>query len=255
MTRLLLLVLLLSISVWFISPVIQFGQVDPLALVVGVVAIWFVWQETRRNNTPIVQVLECQGSEVYEIGGRFQQFRVLLHNRGISLWNVTVTVCFNHGSHGHTCAYELPPKKHTNGDNAGEFARGMQAEYELTLKKPLSPFALAMRDSLLKLENAGKQKAKICVYSQGYLAYSIPIGSFVDRTKGRWNQFAGKINGRFEKTVERPGMCPLLIAPKYVPTFLTLEDKLTYFVWALKQDSQREREGSAGQTNGTPAAV
>jgi hypothetical protein len=246
MTRLLLLVLLLFVSLWLISPIIHLGEVDPLALVVGVVAIWFVWQENRRNNTPIVRVRECEGSSVQESsrndGQIFQQFRILLQNCGVSLWNVKVAIRFKHKNYGGTCSYELTPKSPVEANDTVEFARGMLAEYELNSDKFSSSLGLAMRASLTKLENAGKQEAKICVYSQGYLACSIPIGNFQDRIKGQWNRFAYKVNGLFEKTVERPGLCPLLIVPRYVPTFLAFEDKLTYFIWALKQDAERERE-------------
>ena len=241
MKRLLLLVLLLFISLWLISPIIHFGEVDPLALVVGVVAIWFVWQENRRNNTPIIRVRECEGSEHYGNDGQIsQRFRVLLHNRGISLWNMTVVICFKHKNYSGDCSYELIPKNPVEANDAIEFARGMLAEYELNSDKFSSSLGLAMRASLTKLENAGKQEAKICVYSQGYLACSIPIGNFGDRIKGQWNRFAYKINSLFKKTVERPGMCPVLLTPRYVPMFLTLEDKLTYFILALKQEAEQD---------------
>jgi hypothetical protein len=83
---------LLLVSIWLVSPLIQFGTIDPMALVVGIVAIWFVWQETRRNNTSIVRVTECEGAghQSYENNSQFfGQLRIKVQNQGISLWNIT----------------------------------------------------------------------------------------------------------------------------------------------------------------------
>ena len=134
-----------------------------------------------------------------------------------------------------------------------EFARGMIAEFEITSKKWLPfPNGKEMFVQLFAgLTDARKQRARIVVYSQGYQAYSIAIGGFWDRLKGKWNRLAYKINSRFDKVVENPyakrttspdnpgqatlNNAPMLIQGKILPTFLTLEDKLMAFVWCVRR--------------------
>ena len=77
------------------------------------------------------------------------------------------------------------------------------------------------------------------MYSQRYLAYSIRIGGFWDGVKCRWNRLSQEFNRRFDRTIDRPAQCPLLIPGSIFPTFsLTIEDKLIYFLWALRHEGE-----------------
>jgi hypothetical protein len=249
-----LLISLLLISIWLVSPLIQFGAVDPMALVVGVVAIWFVWEETCRNNTPIVKVTKCEGSgqqSVYENNGKFfQQLRITVHNRGISLWNVGVAVEFWMEDRGsmrwflspHVDENSPPPNESPGGPV--EFARGMVAEYSIKSYKCTRP---GIFEPFFRLKDAGKQQAGICVFSQGNLAYRVRVGGGWDRLKSRWNRFAHSINSRFDKTIEQPGEpCPLLVEGGILPTFFVLEHGIMSFVRGLKSEQQLNAAGTAG---------
>jgi hypothetical protein len=97
-----------------------------------------------------------------------------------------------------------------------------------------------MVNFIRQLEDTRKQKARICIYSQGYLAYSIRIGGFWDRAKGRWNKWAFSINRRFEKTVERHGDIPLIKEFKPLPTFLCLENALMNFARETTRDYENK---------------
>lgn len=235
---------ILLISLRLAAPVFQFGPADPLALVVGVVAIWFVWQETKRNNTPIVKIKECKGfsqQSVYENNGQlFHEVSVVLENRGVSLWNMSVAVQFRGADESGmspddsgTFLFQLSPKVDRDSDpeqpplGRVEFARGMFAEYAIKSYKIQERGGGAY---LGKLRDCWKQKARICVYSQGYLACSVRVGGFWDWIKGCWNRFAYKVNRHFEKTIERPGQVPLLKAPEIIPTFSVLDHGLMYFI-------------------------
>src|ERR1035441_5457089 len=83
---------------------VHFGDTDPLALIVGsfatiisLLAFWLTWQETRRSNCPIVKVKACEGTDRRSRQGGWQQsqeFTIVLHNRGISLWEIDVSLEF-----------------------------------------------------------------------------------------------------------------------------------------------------------------
>ncbi len=266
---------------------VEFGAVDPLALVVAsfatvisLLAFWLTWQETRRNNTAIVKVTGCQGTEKRSIQDGWQpsqEFTIVLHNRGISLWDVKVSLEFLGEQGFGSCSYELSPKSKDEdlcanqfiGHKAtptptppheeppAEFARGMIAEFEITSRKlPPVPNSKEMFVQIFSgLTDARKQQAKFTVHSQGYQVCSISIGGFRDRLKGKWNWRANKINSRFDKVIENPyakrgtssnnpgqamlDNAPMRIQGRILPTFLTLEDKLMVFVWLVKQQKQQ----------------
>jgi hypothetical protein len=221
-----------------------------LALVVGIVAIWFVWQETRRNNTAIVRVTECDGAcheSVYENNRQFfQQLRIKVQNQGISLWNMGIAIRFQlEGSGSMTfhlsphCDEQSPPPVEPTGPV--EFARGMIAEYSIKSYKLTLPGSV---ETLLQLKDAGKQQAEICVFSQGNLACTIRVGGRWERIKACWNRMAFRINTRFDKTIERPnGPCPLLIPGKILPTFFVLEYALVNFIRGLRDAVTSEATG------------
>jgi hypothetical protein len=234
---------LLVVSIWLVSPLIQFGAIDPMALVVGIVAIWFVWRETRRSNTAIVKVTECEGSccrSVYENNCQFfQRLRVKVQNQGISLWNMGIAIRFQLDGGGNMTFHlsrhfdeESPEPVEPTGPV--EFARGMIAEYSSKSYK-FTPRGGA--EGLLRLKDARKQKAEICVFSQCNLACTIRVGGRWERLKACWNRLAYRINTRFDKTVERPnGPCPLLIPGKILPTFFVLEYGLANFIRGLREE-------------------
>jgi hypothetical protein len=251
MTGKLLLTSLLLVAVWLLSAIMQFGPTDPMALVVGVVAIWFVWQETRRNNTPIIKVKECEGTgqeSLYENDRKlFHLLRILVQNRGVSLWNMGIAIRFRLHESGTMTFHLSPHVDHNSPPSADcppngpvEFARGMIAEYSIKSYKLVLPGAV---ESLLRLKDARLQAAEICVFSQGNLACAIRVGGPWDRLKARWNRFADNVNRRFEKTIERPqGPCPLLIQPKILPTLFVLEHNLMNFVHGLENEREYNRQ-------------
>lgn len=271
---------------------IHFGDVDPLAFIVAtfatfisLLAFWLTWQETRRNNRPIVKVRACEGKESlsrFDGWQPFPEFTIVLSNRGISLWDVEVWLEVLGEEHG-SFAYQFrrtskderlfgghfigvspsPSPLPLQNNHPTEFARGMITEYQISSKHLYPNVSPEMFiDSFSGIKDIRKQRARITVHSQGYEVYSIPISGAVDRLKGRWNRFAYSINGRFDKVIPKrvltPGNSdqamldnvPWRIQGKILPTFLTLEDKLFFFLWRVRQQKQQPQQPIAStETN------
>ncbi|MEX2121034.1 MAG: hypothetical protein WD847_15690 [Pirellulales bacterium] len=80
------------------------------------------------------------------------------------------------------------------------------------------------------LESPTLQYARLCIYSQGYLAKSIRIGGYRDKLWSMWNAVAYKINRQFETTKEG-----IVWAPKIVPQAQVIHTNLMYFIQALQR--------------------
>ena len=183
---------------------IHFGDTDPVALaialaalVVSVVALWLTWLESQRNNSPIVKVRACRGNKSLSRQHGWQEaqeFVIALHNRGISLWDMTVYLEFRGETVIGGGAYEMSPRSKSEGQlvrlgpltteptpekHPAEFARGMIAEFEITSRK-LYP-GVTSEDFVAwfsQLKDARKQRARITIHSQDFQVWSIPVSGF-----------------------------------------------------------------------------
>lgn len=232
--------------------------VDPVAFVVALVAIWFTWKESRRNNTVILKVRECKGSFVRHItSGEFQLLELWIQNRGISLYNVAVSLGFRgkNGGGWLTCplrsgynepgpeiegAIAIPSKPRTNFTVYPEFARGMVGKFYLNSAEE-EPGA----DRFFRLlEDPGRQNACLNVYAQDYLAYSFRIGGFWDGVKARWNRFAYWFNNLFKHShgpsaPPSPPGTQIIHIPEILPRLVTLDGGIMSFVRGLVRDAER----------------
>ena len=235
---------------------VQFG-IDPVAFAVALMAIWFTWKESRRNNTVILKVRECKGSFVRHITrGDFELFEVWIQNRGISLFNVAVSLGFREkdGSGWLNCplhsgykepgpeiveAVTIPPEHHTYFAEYPEFARGMVGKFYLNSKEE-GPGAERF---LRLLDDPGKQEARLTVYAQDYLAYSFRIGGFGDRVKATWNRFACWFNNLFKHShglspAPSPPGTQIIHIPEILPKFVTLDRGIMSFIKSLGRNAE-----------------
>jgi hypothetical protein len=62
---------------------------DPIAFMAALFAIWFAYHESRRNNSVLVKIIECNHGKLLRRdenhGRRFKHFTIILRNQGISL--------------------------------------------------------------------------------------------------------------------------------------------------------------------------
>jgi hypothetical protein len=212
----------------------QYG-IDPVAFAVALVAIWFTWKESRRNNIPILKGIECKGSSETSIeskGKIVDKFEIWIRNCGMSLYGVRVCLAFQ-GKDGSGWA-TMPLRRSSKYDNEDypEFARGMVGKFSLRSDQ-LTP---GDRSFLNLLKDPAKQKAELSIYSQDYLAYSIRIGNLRETMKRKWNWFAFRFNRLFSHShgTNREGTM-IEHTPTILPEFVTLEHGLMYFVEEIRK--------------------
>lgn len=206
----------------------QYG-VDLMAFVVALVAIWFTWMESRRNNRVILKVLDCNGSseQSIETQGRIvDKFEIWIQNRGISLHGVAVTLNFRPKNGSGHCNLPLRRSSTYDVDDSHEFARGMVGKFYLQSNK--------IRDADMcwfrMLEDPTVQNARLNVYSQDYLAYSLQVGGFKEKAKSKWNRFAFWFNNLFTHVHgKNPEGMPIIHTPELLPYFVTIENAIVYF--------------------------
>jgi len=217
----------------------QYG-VDPIAFAVALVAIWFTWKETRRNNRPILKVLKCDGSSTMSVesqGKLIHNLEVWIQNRGISLYGVRVVLNFREKDGMGQINCDLQRSSVYDKD-CPEFARGMVGAFCLK-SNPLIP-----GDNLFfrMLDNPTKQHACLNVYAQNYLAYSIRIGGFLERAKLKWNRIANWFNGLFtHKHGTSQDGYPMIHIPTILPRFVIIEPQIIYFLREVLRTSEKAK--------------
>jgi hypothetical protein len=216
---------------------------DPFALLVAVLALWYGIRESRRNNCVILKVKDCSyggHQSVDENSGRpFAIFRLLLRNAGIPLYDVHVQLTFQ--EEGGWGLLQCPLTREGNGVVGNDqFQRGMVAEFCLKSYEQNE----GGRRFLSRLKDPTKQRAAFAVYSQGYLAKVFLAGGMWDRCKSRWNRIAETINGLFEREIgKNPEGQPVVTLPRVLPVFATLGIPVERLTASLR----RELESRAGK--------
>jgi len=155
--------------------------VNLLALTVGVVAVWYTIQESRRNNSVILRAKECAFTSTYNEQDERQSFhrlRIVFQNRGIALHDVKVRLVFRVPDRNEIHHIELGRSE--NQRDHDEFAKGMIAEFDLKSYRHRREDG---RDRLALLKDPIKQRAEIQVLSQDYLAYTFRSWSLWERMK------------------------------------------------------------------------
>ena len=166
------------------------------SFIIAVVAIIYTILESRRNNKVIVRIINVSNSycirENENSEKPFNHFLIILKSYGLPLHNMEAKLVFSVENYG-TKSFSLSCAD--NIEQINEFQKGMISEYHLK-SYDLDERGIAM---LADLKDPFNQKAKLNLYSQGYLALSIRIGRIKDQLKSKWNKVAfgtDKIIGR-----------------------------------------------------------
>jgi len=208
---------------------------DPFALFVAVLALWFAIRESRRNSSVVLRVRDCSFSYPQRLdennAQHFGEFRVLIRNEGVALYAPQLRLSFLEIT-GYGIASMTVKRRGGSGDGEGSFQRGMIAEFSI------KSYELDENDIrfLCRLENPAKQKAALCVYSQGYLARAIAVVTWAERIKSLWNKLAVKFNHRhYKKTGEGVEVFQVNPARFQLYTFPTLRFPLESFCDSLRK--------------------
>lgn len=213
---------------------------DLLALIVAVIALWFALRESRRNSSVVLKVQDCRCSfpeSVHENKGQsFTEFRVLIRNEGVSLYGPQLRLSFLEKD---GFAIASMPMKRRDGDcrERDQFQRGMIAEFSI------KTYELNQDDIrfLQRLEDVAKQRATLCLYSQGYLARAVPVVNWAERVKSLWNKFAVRFNYRSLKKGQGIRVSPLDPSRYQLPTFATPRLPLGTFIDSLRREQNIAR--------------
>ena len=218
-------------------------SLDPFALFVAVLALWFTIRESRRSNSIILKVEDCSRSYSQNIDENRQQpfgeFRILIRNRGVPLFDPVLQLSFLETDGGGVASMAII-RRNDGGDGTAQFQRGMIAEFSI------KTYELNEHDIhfLCRLNDAAKQRATFRVYSQGFLAKSIPVVSWGGRIKSLWNKAAVWFNYR-DLRKKGAGIQVHQVDPKrYVlPAFSTLAFPLERFIESLRKEHGKSVEG------------
>lgn len=192
--------------------------------------------------------MECSTSgrlEVNENNGEpFDAFKLIVKNCGVALHQLRASITFTPlTSHG-TCSYPL--NKSNRNNDFDEFAKGMVVEFGLKSYE-LDDGELA---SLSLLQKPTIQNAKLCFYSQGYLAATFRIGGYADRIKSKWNGWAYSFNDLFTRKIGTNSEGHNVIRTyRILPSFTVLSVHITNFI----QWSNREMPTNPNTHSSTPA--
>lgn len=226
---------------------------DPLACLVGLLAIWLTVYGLRRNYSVILRLVEVSSGarpSAHEIKCElFFELELLIRNCGRPLHDLMVCLEFRFPRAG---AWLSMPLRHFGAardpgveQRNGEFSQGMVGRFGLK--------SYQMDDSskglLSALQNASEQGAMICVYSQGYLAKRLRIGAGFDLFKFRWNQAAWRINRMFDSYVTPRGSKQRFLKPgKLIPVLPCLYWPVSCFVSGIK-GSQKGQKGKSSSSD------
>ncbi len=215
----------------------SFG-INPFALFIALLALWYTIRESRRNNSTLLRVCKCKGASRKSIDENNCQFfhylQIVIRNEGIALHDVSVELSFFDQSGLGTLSFALS-QKDGKASGPGEFAKGMISEFFLKSYQ----FDTRDLELLAKLKDPVKQRARLCVFSQGYLAKEFQIGNWWERLKLRWNGPASWFNARFERHTDRPGDVPIIKTYRIVPVFKTLLWPISCFARYIRQEYER----------------
>jgi len=201
--------------------------IDLIALATAVVAIWYTIRESRRNNSVVLRIEDCSTSGVEAInenaGQFFHKLTIVIQNRGIALHEVRASISFRDpDEHGR---FNLSLERRKRSGDRDEFAKGMIAEFGFKSYKH-EDYGTFLR----LLRNPKAQDAKLCIYSQDYLAASFRIGGLLDRLRSRWNGWASRFNNLFTRKVgkNKQGL-DVIRMYELLPSFTTLSPHIVRF--------------------------
>lgn len=208
--------------------------------VIAVVALYVAWSNYRRNNFPVVKLLESGCSYSQRAGENndrmYGKFNVRVRNLGIPLHNVHMTLSFVPPDGMGRASLPLPL---ADGGNRreGQLAKGMVAEF--LLKSHL--LTGGDKHFLSMFHDACRQATSLCLYSDGYLAWEWRLDTRRYRLKQLWNRFAWKVNPKLTRAVKADGRERPVMKTYWLPTFILPDVGLVRFA-----DDVRKADESQG---------
>ena len=216
---------------------------DIAAVVIAVASITVAIIETRRNNRTSLSLIEASKSFRKIIDKNdsecFQELSLILRNNGLPLHDVKAAITFQ-GLPPNTGTYSIGLRETAAmaATPAGrELAKGMIVTYRLRSDELDDPTKAMLR----LLRSPRHQHARLSVFSQDYLAYTIRIGGWWDQGAGYWNQWIHLANRCMERRIgkNREGQ-DVVEQVIYIEPRRTLEFPIRQFIKSLG-----ERTGSA----------
>jgi hypothetical protein len=178
---------------------VSFGF-DPIAFLTSLFAVWFAWHESRKNNTVLLKIVDVQCTGRQAINENhcqpFMEFRVLIRNQGIALYDPQLALGYTEQSGFGSMTVPLKRRTKRTGE-ISQFARGMIAEFGFkTYEMDEHDFHM-----LNALKDVADQKARLTLFSQGFVAKVFHAGRWRDRLAQRWNSLAFRLNSKFDRKV------------------------------------------------------
>jgi hypothetical protein len=222
---------------------IDFGLnvVDLAALATAVVSIWIAIHEVRLNNTVSLTVEDVSHSAQQALGfnneNLFHEFRILIRNRGVTLYGVQARIEFA-AALPQTGWLTIPLTANPAVCGDGHFARGMIAEFRLRSYE-VDATEIQMLNTL---KNCRKQSAVLRVYSQGYLAWTKPMAGIVPDCLKYFNRWLHLANRQCMYSMGKNTRGDKVYAYRYrLPTFVDIETSVNGFVRSATETVQRPK--------------
>lgn len=221
---------------WYEIAILAVSAVSAFSALVG---MCITWAESRRNNSVVLRLMKvsCDHPERAgeNRGQQFAEFSVVLRNRGRPLHDMTVSLVFNDPPLWPQVSLQLRDSEESEPNRI--FEKGMIAEPCLKSYKLREALYL----SLSRLKDPRKQRTRLCVYSQGYLAAEWRLWGRFDGLKLKWNSLAWRFNRLFDRQMaENERGAPVVKMYHILPTFAVPSIHLESLADFVR--SQQERE-------------
>jgi len=209
-------------------------SVDPAAFTLAFLAIALSLWQLRRTYKVIVGIADAAAGGTHSDENRGQMFTTLnIHilNKGRPLHDVQVTLEFR--PYGMAGSSRIPLKFYPPDNSIpavyrkGEFGQGMIGNFGF------KSYQLEANEAKLlgSIRDAAEQGLQLVIYSQGYRAAVFNVDTGMDLIKGRWREFAQRVNLTFDTRTSIKGSKARFNKPgKLLPIFPSLGFAIKMFV-------------------------
>lgn len=173
-------------------------SVDPLACILGVIAVWLAWAAFRSSTYHIVRVEKLSSSWVnslneLECGPNLE---VTILNCGLPIHSLKVSLFYlSAGANPMRLTLGLTPLEPIM---VIAFDKGMRGKFAL---RPLrQPNTSWFEERIQTLKNPRKQCAAIVIESGSFTVLTIPLVSRLNPMIAVWNRMATSVNRRLSTT-------------------------------------------------------
>jgi len=219
--------------------------ISAVSAVSALVAVCVTWRESRRNNSVVLDIQNFSSSWTEALDENnaqpFAQLRVVIRNYGMALHRMKARLTWIEKRGWGLCSIALRRQSAQGGRN-DVFAKGMVAQFGLKSYE-LGADSISF---LSTLEDPAEQKARLEVFSQGYLAQDFRIGGALDRMKGKWNSWAFRFNRAFDRRMGRNETgVPVVKTYRLLPLFRSLSFHVTDFIRMAQPRPDGPRDAKA----------